>query len=86
MPSTSRSQNAAPPVGVPNDLDAFWVPFTPKSRLCLPSRSQPRSSRYGQIPGALPRAKAAPVAVPRERFRSILQAIGRLRLPVTASG
>ena len=28
MPSTSRSQNAAP-VGVPNDLDAFWVPFTP---------------------------------------------------------
>src|SRR6516225_6749428 len=29
MPSTSQSQNAAPPVGVPNDLDAFWVPFTP---------------------------------------------------------
>lgn len=28
----------------------------------------------------------AEVAVPRELFRSILQAIGRLRLPVTASG
>src|ERR1700693_1279304 len=29
MPSTDRRQNAAPPVGVPNDLQAFWVPFTP---------------------------------------------------------
>jgi predicted translin family RNA/ssDNA-binding protein len=30
--------------------------------------------------------QVAEVAVPRELFRSILQAIGRLRLPLVASG
>src|SRR5580658_769766 len=29
MPSTDRRQNAAASVGVPNDLAAFWLPFTP---------------------------------------------------------
>src|SRR5580658_8703271 len=29
MPSSQRGQSTAHPLGIPNDLESFWVPFTP---------------------------------------------------------
>src|SRR6202163_2291048 len=29
MPDSALLQNTAGPVDIPNDLDAFWLPFTP---------------------------------------------------------